>query len=339
MANRFAMEGCKVLLGTRATKRSTVRIHPSVVIAGNKNINKDDIHLCLEYKTAARWGKYKARRANRLIIHCDESNPLLSSLEDFANDLITFSPSLIVIGGLQMMDGFPFKEGERTRLLLKLRDLLKQQPSDILIHFEMASFADETLLKELVQYILPYVDSVGMNEQELPNLQSILKYGYVTFIAEAIPRVASALDSMRNVYSLLQTMPFSPDVQHGRRISRLHVHTLAFQAILTKRGSPWKNTMSAAAKASLTGNRHVCNSHEVETDKSQLILDSSFSLSLEPGSARVYMKEHQPVSCWYEEDRKFCIAPMLMCTEAHKTAGGGDNISSAALSIQVPERD
>lgn len=47
----------------------------------------------------------------RFIVHNDQNNPTLSSLEDFAEELILFSPTLLVIGGLQMMDNFPFKPG------------------------------------------------------------------------------------------------------------------------------------------------------------------------------------------------------------------------------------
>ena len=46
-------------------------------------------------------------------------------------------------------------------------------------------------------------------------------------------------------------------------IFRLHVHTLAYQAILVERKSRWKNTRVAAVKSSLTANRHVCASNEV----------------------------------------------------------------------------
>ena len=337
MANRFALEGCDVLLGTKLTKETAERIHPLVTLAGNESsfTDTDDIHLCFEYKMAKSWGRYLSPRANRFIVHKDMFNPYLSSLENFANDLVKFSPSLIVIGGLQMMDGFPFKTGERTALLKKVRDLLEQQPMDVMIHFEMASFTDNALLRELTEYVLPYVDSVGMNEQELPNLKSILGHRTVTVVSESVPRVASTLDDMRGLYDILQTYQLPPEVHNGRRVSRLHVHTLAFQAILTRRSSLWKNTRSAAAKASLTANRHVCNSHLVDLEKSHLILDSSFSLSLKPGSARVFMEEDHPVSCWTEDNTKFCIAPGLMCTKVHKTAGGGDNISSAALAIQV----
>jgi len=43
-------------------------------------------------------------------------------------------------------------------------------PTSTLIHFEMASFAEEDLVHELIDKVLPYADSLGMNEQELPNI-------------------------------------------------------------------------------------------------------------------------------------------------------------------------
>lgn len=47
-------------------------------------------------------------------------------------------------------------------------------------------------------------------------------------------------------------------VAGSRSLTRIHVHTLAYQAILTVHGSTWKNSIGAAAKASLTAHRHVC---------------------------------------------------------------------------------
>lgn len=46
-----------------------------------------------------------------------------------------------------------------------MRDIILQLPCDTRTHFEMASFTEESLLQELIEFILPYVDSVGMNEQ------------------------------------------------------------------------------------------------------------------------------------------------------------------------------
>ena len=47
------------------------------------------------------------------------------------------------------------------------------------IHFEMASFVEESLMRDVVERVLPHSDSLGMNEQELPNLVSFLKHGKV----------------------------------------------------------------------------------------------------------------------------------------------------------------
>jgi hypothetical protein len=44
-------------------------------------------------------------------VHNDANNPMLSSLEEFGNALVSFSPHLVVIGGLQMMDSFPYEPG------------------------------------------------------------------------------------------------------------------------------------------------------------------------------------------------------------------------------------
>lgn len=71
-------------------------------------------------------------------------------------------------------------------------------------------------------------------------------------------------------------------------------------------------------------------------------MDESFSTSTKAGS-RIRLDENKPVSCWDESfniDNKFievkaCIAPVLVCTEASQTAGGGDNISSAGLVLQI----
>ena len=220
----------------------------------------------------------------RFIVHSDENNPKMSSLEDFAEVLEDFNPDLLLVGGLQMMDNFPFKEGERLQRLLKIRNEMRKVDSErTRVHFEMASFVDESLLLELTEYVVPYADSLGMNEQELPNLWSMLRHKNVSLVSDSNPRVASVLgtlepchfwkeasmsqifymftDQMREVYKLLNGNSFTND---GKRpLTRLHVHTLAFQAIMTANGSRWKNTRLAAVKASLTANRHVCASNWV----------------------------------------------------------------------------
>ena len=58
-----------------------------------------------------------------------------------------------------------------------MEEFLASLSPDTLVHFEMASFVNANLLKRLTDIILPYSDSVGMNEQELPNLSSVIETG------------------------------------------------------------------------------------------------------------------------------------------------------------------
>ena len=197
----------------------------------------------------------------------------------------------------------------------------------------MASYAEEDALLDVIDNVAYYVDSLGMNEQELPNLYSVLTNGSVTLISDPLPRIATTLDHMRAVYRILREQAERDPKR--RPLTRLHVHTLAYQAILVTKGSPWKNTMSAAAKASLTANRHVCGSKSISTDKAKILMDDSFSMSRDEGSERMQFNANKPVSCWDEEDYQICLAPVLVCTDVVQTGGGGDNISSAGLVLQI----
>ncbi|XP_049768707.1 ADP-dependent glucokinase [Schistocerca cancellata] len=348
MASRFYYEGCEVVLAARMSL-SLMRSLPEDVKVYGGEISRDDVHLILEYKAGEVWGKYSSPRANRFIVHNDVTNPTLSSMEGFDEVLDSFEPDLLVISGLQMMDNYPFEFGERMQLLARVREQMRSRPASTKVHFEMASFSEPKMLHDLAMYIIPFADSLGMNEQELTNLQHILQFGNISLVSDSNPRVATVLDQMRHVFRLVLSK--GKGFRGNRPLTRLHVHTLAYQAVMTVKGSPWRNTMAAAAKASLTAHRHVCASEEVDIGKAMLIMDESFSTSVAPGSRRVPLDVEKPVSCWEEmlgEDDvsrddlpvppvpvEICVAPVLVCTRAHQTAGGGDNISSAGLVLQI----
>ena len=222
--------------------------------------------------------------------------------------------------------------GVRQERLGKLQNFLSNVDRSTKVHFELASFSDETLMKEIVDSVILYSDSLGMNEQELPNLVSVITKGTVSLVSDSYPRIATVLDQMRTVYNLLKA---TEETGGKRKLTRLHVHTLAYQAILTTKGSSWKNTMSAAAKASLTANRHVCGSNYIDVMKAKLIMDDSFSTTASGEASRIPLEEQKPVSCWQEDEFDICLAPVLVCTEVLQTGGGGDNISSAGLLYQV----
>ena len=109
--------------------------------------------------------------------------------------------------------------------LNKVKEQMTSQSQNTRVHFEMASFVDETLLEDLTELIIPYADSLGMNEQELPNLRSMLMFKNVSVVSDSNPRTAVSLDHMRDLYRILSA-------NQGRPLTRLHLHTLAYQAIL-----------------------------------------------------------------------------------------------------------
>lgn len=232
---------------------------------------------------------------------------------------------------------FFFTDLRAERLDLVKKQILSQAPST-LTHFEMASYVDLELLKHLTNKVLPFVDSVGMNEQELTNLYSVLEHGQVSVVADSNPRVATALDQMRETFLLIRSQ--NKQYKSTRRLTRIHVHTLAYQAILTVKKSNWKRTEAAAAKASIIAHRYVCNSQNIDLNKCKLLLDDSFSTTtVNDNKSRVFFEPSKPVSCWEEvlggEEVDICVAPVLICTEAQLTAGAGDNISAAGLVLQV----
>ncbi len=332
MAHRLALEGWKVLLGSVMKEDTVKMLHKSIKVAGNASqALRDDVHLLLEYDLGSEWGKYVSPRANRYIVHSDYSNMMLDSLDSFVASLEDFNPTLVIIGGLQMLDNSPYDPDIRTAKLKQLSKVLARLPKNTKIHFEMASFTEHRLMDELVEYIIPYADSLGMNEQELANLCYFIEAGNITTVADPYPRVATALDQTRHLLNLLSQR----QSRNTRTVSRIHVHTLAFQALLVTKHSTWRSMHAAIAKASLTANRHVCKSPRINTRNARLIMDDSFSVSRDTNAQRMPFIDSAPISCWNEALGRICVAPNLVCTKVLQTGGGGDNVSAAGLALQV----
>lgn len=257
MSLRFAKEGVKnILLGAQMSSEFANQLPKSIQISG-PIIERDDYHILLEYKTDDQWGPYKSPRANRLIVHSDDNNVQLVSRLPFFEQMTHFDPDLLIISALQMMENSPVDFEIRSQSIDKLAlglHSIRQSSDHLKIHFELASYTENRLLGAIVDNIFPLVDSFGMNEQEAANLLSFLKYGNISYVSNSTPRIAIVLDQMRELLTLLDT------IDDGR-ISRIHVHTLAYQVVVVKlnsTGKPiWPYSSSAMAKASLTAYRHT----------------------------------------------------------------------------------
>lgn len=338
MASRLAREGVRnILLGSPDSDYLNRHLPSGITISGTGSSDTQgnssvDIHLLIEYAAGEKWGSFVAPRANRFIVHSDASNPYITSLEEFHARLPSFRPEMVVVSGLQMLDNFPFQGNQGLDRIDKVAEhltKLRQTMPDTLIHFEMASFTQENLFKRIVEKIIPLADSLGMNEQELPNLVQMFEYGNVTFVAPSDPRTAVILDQMRKVLA-------SP---YCKRLTRIHVHTLAFQAVVLRKQSKWQHARVSAAKSALTAHRHTCGSQTIDIDKAKLIMDDSFTTSDGFSRIRIQFDPKIPVPCWEESisnsSIEICIAPVLVCTQVLQTGGGGDNVSAAGLVVHL----
>ncbi|XP_058126715.1 ADP-dependent glucokinase [Anopheles ziemanni] len=347
IGTRMAIEGANVILGAKMSSKLKTHLKEEVHLTGSL-IEDDDIHLILEYNTGDTWGDLVSPRANRYILHNDHHNPFLSSLEEFDEPLRNFQPDLFIVSGLQMMDNYVYPPGVREARLEKVRQQMQAQSRhpQTLIHFEMASFVELELLQLLRHKVLPYADSIGMNEQELDNLQQVLETGKISLVADCNPRVAHSLDQARAVFRKLNAEFYQHSTADSTRrpLSRIHLHTLAYQAFIVAKDSRWQNTKNAAAKASLTAHRHVCATNIVNPDAAYLQMDDSFAVSAKAGADRVHFNNRDPVSCWEESILidgtrsvavEICVAPVLICKHAIQTVGAGDNISGAGLVLQI----
>jgi len=329
IAKRMVEEGAEVLLAIQNEKLYRERIMEEIKLPGETvDTERDDydLHIILEFDKGEKWGPYMATRGNRYIVHRDRHNPQLKGLAAVRSAVKEFKPHLVVLGGLQMLDTYPFTEDELNARLKDIDDFLSELPSETLVHFEMASFVNPNFLKRLTDVILPYSDSIGMNEQELPNLSSLLRTGNIVYISDSKIKVSKTMDDTRELLAILNDLP------RHKPLTRVHIHTLAYQAVFTLRDNKkWMSGITTAVKSSLTATRYVCGDDSIDSAKIKMILDESFSSSAIPGSQRIPIIDSTPVSCWPDGPYEICLAPVLVCTQIKQTGGGGDNLTGVGL--------
>ncbi|KAF4694221.1 hypothetical protein FOZ60_008703 [Perkinsus olseni] len=334
MGCRIQMEGHNVLLGAHVTKELRDQFAAPLPVAGGlaptSTEDSDDIHIILESVSDELWGNDTCPRANRLGSNGtgdadpndDVHSPYLRGIEEVEEEIDSgaFKPDALVLGAFQMMDGFPFPaEGERLQRLQRARQLIDEQDPSVKVHVELASFANSEFMKELYDTgMLTRVDSLGMNEQELTTFTDWL----------------SSLHVLRR--------------NTTRKVTRIHVHTLAFQAVMIKTGA-WNRTAEAMSKASLTAFRHVCGfatNEDIDLNKGKVLLFDTFVDSEDEELAQrrdvVKTRFHNGVVCWDDtrdsdssEKVTMCLSPNIICTDPVATIAAGDNISGAAVAVQI----
>lgn len=283
----------------------------------------------------------------------DAYNPILETLEpEFTDSFAQFEPRLFAISGLHVMDNDPEQREVRALKLISLAQQLKGLSPKTLVHFEMASYVEKEYLRDIFRTIVPHTDSLGMNEQELQNMEQVFTKDEISLVADYNPTVEQTWQQTRTVYKHLLA-EYGGGGGGKRSLSRIHVHTLGYQLVMTVEGSEWRNSRRAVAKSALVAHRYVCGTDFVNPESANLLLDGVFTVDDERGDkTTLKVTEKEPVQCWNELMTvgrgeggatnhywsvrvEVCVAPVLVCRAAKWTTGAGDNISAAGLIVQI----
>ena len=285
----------------------------------------DEIHLIMEYKTGDRWGPATAPCANRFIMSHDVGNGRLSALETFFSALNDFQPNLIVLSGLHLLE--EQEESfwkERIETLVKR---LKEISPYIPIHLELASTANKTFLAAIAESVFPWVDSIGLNEQELLALCQASEGPHrIHDDRNTQPEIGVIADQ---VHWLLKRF----GVRSSTRLTRVHFHSLTFHMLGIVEGT-WTNSLSAVGGAARMAGRRACNVLAIDPGKVELKIPRAFLRSVEDAQLRrepIVYDPREPVSQWSRGNLKFFFSPVLVCKKPLKTVGLGDAISATGL--------
>jgi ADP-dependent phosphofructokinase/glucokinase len=183
---------------------------------------------------------------------------------------------------------------------------------DLVIHVEWVCADDPLLTGRLVSYILPEVDSLGVNEQELALLCRHL-YPAEGPAGRVIPRpegiMRQALDLCRRT-----------------GLQRVHVHTYGYYCVVRRDPEDPERTRDSLLFASreVVGKSELIAPHLVAEGKQALTCATGLF-----GPARL------PGIFSAGEEFRIIVIPTLISESIARTAGLGDRISSAAFDTDL----
>ncbi|KAK7117173.1 hypothetical protein R3I94_022666 [Phoxinus phoxinus] len=285
----------------------------------------DEFHLILEYKSGEQWGSSKAPQANRFILSHDVSNGEMSTLETFVASLEEFQPDLVVLSGLHMMEGMgrDLWEERLKEAVVAISDVRNEVP----IHLELASMTDRDYMNRILQEVIPIVNSIGLNEQELLFLTQSGGGPHADLTSwDGIPDVGRVSDILLWILE-----------EHGRAdpeseadLTRIHFHTLAYHILATVEGH-WGNQEAAVASGARVASSQACGLQTVDINKVILKAPLSFYSSFSEPRESLAVDPTRPVTVWRRGNVSFHLTPVLVCKQPLRTVGLGDAISAEGL--------
>uniref|UniRef100_A0A0N5ANK8 PKS_AT domain-containing protein n=1 Tax=Syphacia muris TaxID=451379 RepID=A0A0N5ANK8_9BILA len=306
-------------------------LHPSIVRTNSTRIVKDELHVIMEYKQGEILGEYVAPASSRFITSHDRYSGSSVVIEMFFKAISQFNPDLIILTGVHLLK-HQNREMRMEKLRLIKRNLMQVDPK-VPVHLEMGSISDSDYVQEVLKRIIPHVDSLALNEQELAFFSHVANGPYGDLYpmspgAVHVHKVVEILYWLITTYGYDKTNPSSAN--YGYKLSRIHFHSLTFH-LMVYRGTDWSNLGAALAAGARAAARQACQA-TADNNMDNVELRSSISLLLDKQLGKYYNFEPQkPLVSWMRNDVVFVYTPVLVCKFPTRTVGLDDVISATGL--------
>uniref|UniRef100_A0AAV1TWE7 ADP-dependent glucokinase n=1 Tax=Peronospora matthiolae TaxID=2874970 RepID=A0AAV1TWE7_9STRA len=377
LAARASTEGCTVLSGAAMGVHMKQYFDDPMIqlVRDIEGKEKEDVHLVFEYGRGDAFRGHVSPRANHYNLNHDVHNARLSVLEEFEQALETFEPDLVVFGGLQLAEVEQDVRARVLRLEALAGVLQNLYAVDTPTHYEFAAVSDFGLFSDMVRLVLPWVDSIGLNEQELFILHHLLLTGKESSATTSRPTIAEISAQLHDI------IQFAKDaremVETSRRekeddgkhevtvalahLSRIHFHTLQFHVVCQRKKGIWEDPTSALVQSALISSKVACGKPPVprsgsasDDENEAQLMQTSAEMEVDPERVEMLLAREQllsdrqdlkvdldplsPVITWQEADFQCHLVPMLACKKPDYTAGLGDNISGTGIAYNRLQR-
>ena len=92
-----------ILIGPIGPKLKEL-LNPKIKIPNEVLIEKDEVHLILEYGSNQEWNELKSPQSNRFIVSHDIYNSKMEMLDLFFNLTNLYDPNVIILAGFHLIE-------------------------------------------------------------------------------------------------------------------------------------------------------------------------------------------------------------------------------------------
>lgn len=175
--------------------------------------------------------------------------------------------------------------------------------------------------------IVPNVDSLGLNEQEIvfsSKASDGPHHDHFDHDEHGQPEIYKISDI---ILWFLQNYGYSSKNPNAR-LTRIHFHSLTYHIVAVVE-SKWSNVEQATAAGTQVAGLQACDIPQLKAEIMELQIPLRFKLF--SGDEDRVFDGNNPVLSWRKDGYLFVFSPVLVCKNPTKTVGLGDAISATGL--------